>query len=108
VRPEAGAAQSLVPSNRPYTRKCHRDIFRRAAAKGRLQLGEPVFAWLVEGLEERRQLTLACYQARFIVEQIVGACAFDESVPEITESSVAVASDNLYTSGPKNRASAAA
>jgi len=71
-------------------------------------LSEPVFAWLVERLEQRRQLLFACYQPRFIVDQIVEACAFDESVPEIIESSVAVASDNLYTTGPTNRASAAA
>ena len=93
---------------RPPTRKRYREIFRRVAAERRLQFSEPVFAWLVEELEERRQLTLACYQPRFIVDQIIEACAFDESPPLITESSVAAALDNLYTTDPKNRAPAAA
>ena len=73
-----------------------------------LEFGDAVFAWLIQELEERRQLPLACYQPRFIVDQIAKACAFNDSPPLITESSVAAALDNLYTTGPKNRALAAA
>lgn len=92
----------------PPSQERYREIFRLAAAERGLQFSDAVFAWLVEELEERRQLPLACYQPRFIVDQIVEACAFDESPPLITESSVAAALDNLYTTGPKNRALAAA
>ena len=92
----------------PPSRERYREIFRRGGRDRGLQFSDVVFAWLVEELEERRQLPLACYQPRFIVDQIVEACAFDESPPLITESSVAAALDNLYTTGPKNRALAAA
>jgi hypothetical protein len=75
-----------------------RDIFRQAAAERGLPVPEPIFDWLVDELQGRRQFALGCYQPRFIVDHIVEACSFAKRPPEITEPLIAAALDNLYTS----------
>jgi hypothetical protein len=75
-----------------------RDIFRRAAAERGLPVPDPIFDWLVDELQGRRQFALGCYQPRFIVDHIVEACSFARRPPEITEPLVEAALDNLYTS----------
>jgi hypothetical protein len=75
-----------------------REIFRQAAAERGLTVPEPIFGWLVDELQDRRQFALGCYQPRFIVDHIVEACRFARRAPEITEPLVAAALDDLYTS----------
>jgi hypothetical protein len=88
------------------TRDQYKMIFERVAAARGLNLGDSMFDWAVEELHERRRFPLACYQPAFIVNHAIEACAFDKRAPEISESLIVDALDNLYTSTAKHRLSA--
>jgi len=75
----------------------YRDIFKRAAADRGLTLAPLLFDWIVDELQSRRRVPLACYQPKFIIDHIVETCAFRKRPPEISESLVSMALDNLYT-----------
>jgi len=87
------------------SREQYRSIFDRVAAGRGLQLTDELFDWAVEELHERRRFPLACYQPAFIVNQVIEACEFDGRQPEINESLIIDALDNLYTSAAKHRLS---
>jgi hypothetical protein len=90
--------ECVAPSREQY-----REIFDRVAASKNLELGDDLFDWTVEELHERRRFPLACYQPAFIASQVIEACEFDGRRPEITESLIVDALDNLYTSTAKER-----
>src|SRR5262249_46063527 len=90
----------IAPSREQY-----RTIFERVAESRGLQLTDELFDWAVEELHERRRFPLACYQPAFIVSQVIQACEFDGRKPEINESLIVDALDNLYTSTAKHRLS---
>ena len=52
--------------------------------------------WVVDELQGRRGLTLACYQPGFIAAQILNACQFEGRSPEVTEELILEALSNLY------------
>ena len=61
-----------------------------------MEFTQTQFDWLVGELQGRRHFALACYQPRFIVENIIENCAFHNRVPEISEALVGRALDHLY------------
>ena len=62
-----------------------------------------MLGWVVEELQARRSMPLACYQPGFIAAQILNACQFEGRVPEVTEDLVMEALSNLYA-GAKSTA----
>jgi hypothetical protein len=71
-------------------------ILKREAAERGLEVGAPLFAWLLEELQERRHFPLACYQPRFIVDHLIEACAYRGTPPAMNEVLIARALDHLY------------
>jgi hypothetical protein len=79
-------------------------IFTAVAAQDGLDLSEEMFAFVLEELTVRNNFQLACYQPRFIVDQVISACKYEGIPPEFSRQRVAVALDNLYTrSNPGRR-----
>src|SRR5262249_11848606 len=74
----------------------YKKIFRQVVAPHNLEMSEAMAAWIVEEIQTRRSMTLACYQPAFIVAQILNACQFEGRAPEITEELMLDALSNLY------------
>jgi energy-coupling factor transporter ATP-binding protein EcfA2 len=79
----------------------YKKIFRQILAPHNLELSESMSNWVVEELQVRRGLTLACYQPGFIAAQILNACQFEGRAPEVSEELIIDALANLYTNVPK-------
>ena len=60
-----------------------------------LELRDPHFEQIIQGISARKQLALACYQPRFIVEQVVASCQFEAMPPHFTARFIDYAIDNL-------------
>ncbi|MBT3907580.1 MAG: AAA family ATPase [Rhodospirillaceae bacterium] len=73
-----------------------RQIFTAVAAKQGLQLTDEIFDYVVRELQETVKKPLACYQPKFIVDQVIAACKYEGIAPIITEAFVADAMSNLY------------
>ncbi len=73
-----------------------RAIFEHVAGKEKMTLPDEVFRFVIEELTERRGVELACYQPKFIVDQVVAACKFDGREAAMDPQTVAEAISNLY------------
>ncbi len=83
--------ETLMPSEEAF-----RAIFTAVAAKQGLELSDEIFAYVVHELRETVKKPLACYQPKFIVDQVVAACKYEGIAPIFTEAFVADALSNLY------------
>ena len=70
-------------------------IFRGVAEAEALPFDEAVFHYVVDRLQAEGK-HLACYQPRFIVDQVVAACKYEGVPPALSRARVSVALDNLY------------
>ena len=74
----------------------YKKIFRQILAPHNLEITDTLVNWVVEELQSRRGMTLACYQPGFIAAQILNACQFEGRAPEVTEELILEALSNLY------------
>jgi hypothetical protein len=74
----------------------YRKIFRLVAEGQGLELPDGVVSFVIEELKARGGIPLACYQPKFILEQIVASCRFDGLEPRIGEEFLADALENLH------------
>lgn len=61
-----------------------------------MTLPDEVHRFVVDELTVRRGVELACYQPKFIVDQVVAACKFDGREAAMDSDTVAQAISNLY------------
>ncbi len=78
------------------TPEAFRAIFDAVAAKQGMQLTDEIFDNVVHQLTEVAGKPLACYQPKFIVDQVVAACKYEGIDPVMTPEFVADALSNLY------------
>ncbi|MEM8917186.1 MAG: hypothetical protein AAGC83_15195, partial [Pseudomonadota bacterium] len=75
----------------------YRVIFEAVAGKRGVQIQPGVLDYVIEELQVRSGQPLACYQPKFIVEQVFAACKFAGEQPVLTRELVAEALTNLFT-----------
>ena len=75
----------------------YRVIFQAVASKRGVTLESGVLDFIVHELTRGAGQPLACYQPKFIVEQVLAACKFAGVDAVLTQSLVAEALTNLYT-----------
>jgi hypothetical protein len=73
----------------------YREILQDECDAAGLELRDAHFEQIMQGISGRKQLALACYQPRFIVEQVVASCQFEAMPPHFTERFIDYAIDNL-------------
>ena len=73
-----------------------REIFVAVAGKAGLQLTDDIFDFTLHELRETAGKPLACYQPKFIVDQVVNACKYHGQPAQFTKEFVVDALDNLY------------
>ncbi len=78
-------------------------IFRDVSTREGLELPDEIFQYVLEELTVRNSFTLACYQPRFIVDQIISTCKYEGVPPEYSVERVKFALDNLYTTKAPGR-----
>ncbi len=83
--------ETVMPSEEAF-----RQIFSAVAAKQGLHLTDGIFAYVVRELRQTMGKPLACYQPKFIVDQVVAACKYEGIEPAFSERFVADALSNLY------------
>ncbi len=84
--------ETTAPSTELYY-----EIFRGVAESEKLELTDDVFRYVLDRLGTDGERTLACYQPRFIVDQVIAACKYENVPPEFSIERVGIALDNLYT-----------
>ena len=57
---------------------------------------DDVATLVIEELQTNNGFQLACYQPRFIVDQVVAACKYEGVPPTLSRARVGIALDNLY------------
>lgn len=78
------------------TLEVYRDIFAAVAAASGLPFDEEIFGYIVDRLINVEKQHLACYQPRFIVDQVIAACKYEGVPPTLSRPRVSIALDNLY------------
>ncbi|HUA97854.1 MAG TPA: hypothetical protein VMA34_05970 [Terracidiphilus sp.] len=73
----------------------YHSIFEKECARHGLELPTEVFEAIVQKLQTEKQLELAAYQPRFIVDQVVASCRFRQQEPRLEPRFVRYALDNL-------------
>lgn len=75
----------------------YRVIFEAVAGKRGVKIEPDVLDFVIEELKVKAGQPLACYQPKFIVEQVVAACKFSGEDAVLTKELVAEALTNLFT-----------
>jgi hypothetical protein len=78
-------------------------IFQAVAASQKLDLPDEIVDYVIEELQVKNDFELACYQAKFIVEQVVAACKYAALPPRVSRELVHDALENLYTKDTRER-----
>jgi hypothetical protein len=78
-------------------------IFQAVATSQQLDLPDDIIDYVIEELQVKHDFELACYQAKFIVEQVVAACKYAGVAPRIDRALVHDALENLYTKDTRER-----
>jgi hypothetical protein len=73
----------------------YREIFEKECAKQGFELPKEAFDSIVYKLKHEKELDLACYQPRFIVDQVVASCRFMQQPPRFEPRFVNNALNNL-------------
>jgi hypothetical protein len=73
----------------------YKRIFAKECLNHGIQLPDEVFDAIVYKIQEEKQLDLACFQPRFLLEQIVASCRFMEREPYLEPRFLNYAIDNL-------------
>ncbi len=69
---------------------------------------EEILEIVLHELQVENDFELACFQPKFIIDQVVSACKYQGVAPNFTNELVTDALKNLYTSGAKEAAKTAA
>ncbi len=81
-----------------------RRIFDRVSEERALALTDEIFAQVRQTLQKDHGTPLACYQPKFIAEQVLAACKFRGIGPQYSPELVANALDNLFVDdGPEKK-----
>lgn len=86
--------ETLMPSGEAF-----RAIFTAVVAKAGMELADEIYDHVVHQLTEVVQKPLACYQPKFIDDQVIAACKYEGIEPVLTEAFIADALANLYVQG---------
>ena len=78
----------------------YRRIMQTECERNGFKLTEDVFAYIVNKLRREKQMDLAAYQPRFIVDQVVATCRFLEQPPHFEGRYIDYALDNLRVKRP--------
>jgi len=81
------------------TEEAFKAIFTAVAGKQGIELTEDIFNYVVKELTETVKKPLACYQPKFIIDQVVAACKYEGTQPALTQGYVDDAISNLYATG---------
>lgn len=73
----------------------YREIFQKECAKQGFELAEEAFQGIVYKVNQEKELDLACYQPKFIVDQVVASCRFMQQPPRFEPRFVNNALNNL-------------
>lgn len=73
----------------------YREIFNKECARQGMELRDEVFHFVVHMIREEKQLELAAYQPRFIVDQVMATCRFLGEPPQFKQRYVEYAINNL-------------
>ncbi|WP_169566272.1 AAA family ATPase [Sneathiella limimaris] len=74
------------------------EIFKAVAASRGLEMTPDILNIVLEELQVKNKYDLACYQPKFIIDQVVASCKYMGEPPHFTEEMVVDALKNLYTS----------
>ncbi|PHQ69987.1 MAG: hypothetical protein COB93_06640 [Sneathiella sp.] len=83
-------------------------IFQMVGAARGLEITEDIMDIVIEELQIKNKFELACYQPKFIVDQIIAACKYSGTEPRVDQQLVVDALKNLYTSSAKGSGKTAA
>ena len=78
----------------------YRRIMQTECENNGFKLTEDVFAYIVNKLRREKQMDLAAYQPRFIIDQVVATCRFLEQPPHFEARYIDYALDNLRVKRP--------
>ena len=78
-------------------------IFQAVAVNQKLDLADEIVDYVIEELQVKHDFELACYQAKFIVEQVIAACKYAGLPPNFNRQLVSDALENLYTKATRER-----
>lgn len=78
----------------------YREIFDKECERQSIELREEIFDFIVRKVCEEKQLELAAYQPRFIVDQVVATCRFLGEPPQFKPRYVEYAINNLRVNRP--------
>ncbi len=95
--------ETVGPSREQYF-----EIFKMVGKARGLEISEEILDTVIEELQVNNSFDLACYQPKFIVDQIISACKYQGSDPYIDKELVVDALKNLYTSSAKGAGKTAA
>ncbi|MDF2366366.1 AAA family ATPase [Sneathiella sp.] len=95
--------ETIGPSREQYF-----EIFKMVGQARGLEISEEILDTVIEELQVNNSFDLACYQPKFIVDQIISACKYQGSDPYIDKELVVDALKNLYTSSAKGAGKTAA
>jgi SpoVK/Ycf46/Vps4 family AAA+-type ATPase len=76
------------------SREAFRRIFEKVSKSQGLEFSSEVFDYVVSELD-KREMELANYQPKFLIDQIVAACGFKETPPHFEQKLVDYAISNL-------------
>ncbi len=85
-----------LPTEAP-SRETFHAIFRKVAEQADMSLPDDIFDYVMTELRENNDFPLACYQPKFVVDQVIDACKYDGVAPDFKHDLVAMAMGNLYT-----------
>ncbi|MGH6948580.1 MAG: hypothetical protein ACREDZ_14710 [Kiloniellales bacterium] len=83
--------ETMGPSAENFVR-----IFQRVAETAGLKVDEEIIAVVLQELQVKIKKPLACYQPKFIIDQVVSTCKYEGKPPAFTKESVLDALSNLY------------
>jgi SpoVK/Ycf46/Vps4 family AAA+-type ATPase len=73
----------------------YKRIFAKECNAHGMPLSEETFESVVHKIQTEKQLELAAYQPRFLIEQVVGSCRFMQQEPRMERRFLQYAIDNL-------------
>ncbi|MBL4666900.1 MAG: hypothetical protein JKY04_05935, partial [Sneathiella sp.] len=84
------------------------EIFKMVAGAKGLTMTEDILEIIIDELQVKNSFELACFQPKFIVDQVLAACKYMGVAPHFTDELITDALRNLYTSGARGTGSTSA
>jgi SpoVK/Ycf46/Vps4 family AAA+-type ATPase len=81
------------------SREEYRRIFRLIATQRNVEMPDDVATLVIEELQTNNGFQLACYQPRFVVDQVIAACKYLDIPTNFSPELVLDALGNMYVSG---------